>query len=461
MLLNPILMEMQIQQIRREKLAQCRRYKNLPAEISNSIRDSLPKRKRRYWKMKTILTWLAAALTPLAKAASISMPVNGCTIYKPRLLPYFDGCSEFSAVTGRAACMKVKGICPACVTYQGDHLQMWLPDAVIEVTPHFGRSVFAESASGVALNAHLKAATAWATKTSRQVPLASNGDGMDTSHASFWHVRLLPLPFGKLATTFPPLSASKGVGLPVCYSALSELSPGQWNYGLADLPAAGAMAALAIPGCFSALGAAGVAISQTIASNVASGAGLNESLTANPFPSGCALPVPAKLALAKNMNPSSDAWNLSKLCIGSLGSLLPRTGLIGANDPFKAALIASVKFASVASDYFGDSDIGGWRLTDKWQLVYPPSPHGYCFRPGQVSQALELPFGVTENMTSRVQANVTASSKSGAYIFLVWRLRDTCQEPLNVVSAGAAWQADYQINKAKNLALCSAVQVVP
>lgn len=402
------------------------------------------------------------SLAQTAFAASVSMPVNGCTSYAPRLLSFFDGCAEFSAVTGRAGCTKVKGICPACVTYEGDHLQMWLPDFLVEVTQAFGRSMFAEASTGVALNAHLKAATAWATSSSGQAPFLSNGVGLNTSHSSFWHVRVLPVPFGSLANTYPPLSTSKGVGLPTCYSAVSELAYGQWTYGLSDMPVAAAIASIAIPVCYTGIGAAVASLGQTGAAVASSMTGVGDEGTASGFPSGCALPVPAKLGLAKNTSPSSDAWNPAKLCIGTLGGLIPRTGLVPADDPFKAALTAGVKFASLTSDHFGDSSTGGWNITDKWQLVYPPSPHGYCFRPGDFNQAWEVPAGVLEDPSTRIADNATGTGgRAQVYVFAVWRKRTSCEEPLNVVSAGAAWQADYQLNKAKNLALCSAAQVIP
>lgn len=401
-----------------------------------------------------------SSFTESASAATLSLPINGCTIYKSRLLSFFDACAEFSAVTARGGCMKVKGICPACITYPGDHVQMWLPDFLVEVSTHFGKSLFAEGVSGAGLKAHLEAATKWANSTSMQFEKFSDGGAFDTSHSMMWHVRILPVPYGKLATTFPPVSASKGVGVPVCYSSLSELDLGQWTYNLADGPAAIALAPIALPKCYTPLGAIATSIGQTVTSNAVAASGFDDSISTNPFPSSCALPIPTKFALAKTMA-GSDTWNVSKMCIGSLGGLLPRTGNVPADNPYKAALVAGVKFASLTSDHFGDSNTGGWQLTDKWQLVYPPTTHGYCFRPGQVSQALEIPLGVLEDPTTRIADSASLSVKSGTYVFAVWRRRDACMEPLNAVSGGAGWQADYQINKAKNIALCSAAQVIP
>ena len=101
------------------------------------------------------LAVLLATLPAESYGFSVLQPLNGCTFYKPRLVPEFGRCGQFSAVRGRSGCRKVKGICPACVTYPGDDVQMWLPDYFIEVTRHIGRSMFAENFDGVALAAQL------------------------------------------------------------------------------------------------------------------------------------------------------------------------------------------------------------------------------------------------------------------------------------------------------------------
>lgn len=337
---------------------------------------------------------------------------------------------------------------------------MWLPDFFVEVSTHFGKSMFTDGVSGTALRLHLEAAVRWAKSTAAQYEKFSDGAAFDTSHAMMWHVRILPVPYGKIATTFPPLSASKGVGLPVCYSSLSELDLAQWTYNTADGPAAAALSPIALAQCYTPLGALASSAGQTIGSNVLANSGFDDSGPTGSFPSGCALPIPAKVALAKSMA-GSDTWSLSKMCIGSLGSLIPRTGVVPADNPFKAALVAGIKFASLTADHFGDSSTGGWQLTDKWQLIYPPSPHGYCFRPGQMRQALEIPLGIIEDPTTRMKDSATLSARSGTFVFAVWRRRDTCQEPLNTVTAGQGWKFDYQINKGKNIALCGAAQVIP
>lgn len=393
--------------------------------------------------------------------AAVSMPLHACTNYASRLMPFFEPCAEFSVARGRNGCTKVKGICPACVTYQGDDLQMWLPDYFVELTPHVGRSVFAESTAGAGLNLHLKGAKAWWDKTLPSIPLLANGTGSENSHSMSWHARILPVPFGATINTYPPLASSKGVGFPTCYTAVSELIPAQWKYGLADLPFALALSPLIVPMCFATPGivAAGQTVAGLASSATSMGSGGEGGMS--DIPNGCARPIYQREAFAKNMMPSSDVWNPGKLCIGTLGPLLPRVGEIASDEPFKTALTVGVKFASITSDFFGDRATGGWDLTDKWQLIYPPSPHGYCFRPGQLSQILEVPFGVVEDGVTRVSDNLNMSGakanvKANVYVFAVWRKRNTCQEPIE-----PAWTADYKLNRAKNQALCKASSFLP
>lgn len=394
--------------------------------------------------------------------ADFSVPLHACTMYSSRLKSQFDSCADFSVVNGRSNCTKTKGECPYCVKYPGDHFRMWLPDYLVEVTPHVGRSMFAEATAGAALNLHLKAATAWWDKTMPSTPLTSSGASSEVSHSSFWHVRILPVPFGKEVNTFTPLPSSRGTGIPTCYSAVSELIPHQWAHGTVDLSIALAQTALAVPACLHPLGAGLAATQQAAAAELPSVGNIVSSVSGvdiDGFPSGCARPVAELEAKARNFAAGADAWNPAKLCIGTLGPLLSRTGTVAADDPFKAALTAGVKFASLSSDFFGDTTTGGWQLSDKWQLIYPPSLHNYCFRPGQFSQLKELPFGVNEDGAVRVKDNLNMSGakanvKSNTYVFAVWRRRETCEEPM-------IWRASYNINKGKNSAICSASSIFP
>ncbi len=70
------------------------------------------------------------------------------------------------------------------------------------------------------------------------------------------------------------------------------------------------------------------------------------------------------------LSSESDALDYKKLCMGEMGGLLPRTGLINTDDQFRSAVMVAWKFASLSKDAFIEG-VGGIKATDKWQLVYP------------------------------------------------------------------------------------------
>ena len=402
---------------------------------------------------KFVFLTLIAASSDVAIA--LTQPLNGCTFYKPRLKAYFSGCAEFSAVRGRHGCHKVKGVCPSCVTYPGDNLQMWLPDYLIEITRHFGQSKFANASDGKLLAAHLATGVlTWQSGTLVPVSQASKGDQSASSGDSFWHARILTVPYGPQATTFPPLPQSFGTGVPACFSALSEFIPSQWNYNAADAPYALAWAPVGATRCLTIAGggvAAGLAAAKQEVSKVAVAAPMM-SFSVNT----CALPVQAQEAVVKNALPSADTisplGDLSKLCMGSWGPLVPRTGWILSNDPFLSAMAAAYKFQSLSGDMHLNQALK-LRDDDKWQIIYPPRLAGSCFKPG-------LPtVGATHGgdfLQARVQDEMTAKSpgRGHTYVIAVWRRRNTCEEPLETVGG---WTANHHLQFTKNMGLCQAV----
>lgn len=415
-------------------------------------------------KYKAVTIFIAISFFELRGYAvhSLTTPFNGCTFYKPRLAlesfagaTEFGGCASFSAVLGRNGCTKVKGICPACVTYQGDHLQMWLPDYFIEVTKHTGRSVFAESFDSKILAFHLGLATKWWSAATKSIvnPVVSNGSQSDFERESFWQARILTVPYGSIASNYYPLSPAKGNGLPFCFSAISEFMPAQWSYNLSDSPYALALAPIGAPLCLSIAGSAAVgAVSEAKANlgAVAGGAGFVPN-----NPAQCANPVGAKEGLAKNAFPSSDVFtpfktgDLTKLCMGSWGNLIPRTGWIATEDPHMSAMLAAYKFMSLAGDFHLNSDLK-LKNDDKWQIVYPPRLGGKCFTPG--SPLKDFP-PAAEDFISQITDEIDPSSalKNHTYIIAVWRKRESCEEPLQYIRG---WSASYKANYAKNLIIC-------
>lgn len=396
--------------------------------------------------------------------ASVTIPFNGCTFYKPRLAfesfanaTDFGGCANFSAILGRNGCKKTKGPCPACVVYPGDNVQIWLPDYFIEVTKHVGRSVFAESIDGKALAQHLKLASSWWSSHTfgGSNPLLSNGTSSDSARESFWHARILTVPYGSLVSNYPPLGASKGVGLPFCYSAISEYLPDQWNYNLSDGPYAVAWASVGGPLCLTSLGAAASGAIAEAKSKIG-GIGRFPGVPMTSFQ--CATPVGAQEGLAKNTLPSSDTMSpitsgdITKLCMGSWGNLVPRTGWIASEDPHMSAMLAAYKFMSIAGDFNLNSELK-LRNDDKWQIVYPPRIGGRCFIPG--SPLKDFPPAADDPLSRTVdELDPTSSLKNQTYIIAVWRKRESCEEPLQYVQG---WSASYKANYYKNLGICQAM----
>lgn len=403
---------------------------------------------------------------PMPSLASMTMPFNGCTFYRSRLVAEsfgggqdHTGCAQFSAVNGRNGCTKIKGVCPYCVKYRGDDVQMWLPDYYIEITKHFGRSAFAESADGKVLAWQLGLAKKWWTGATGANALLSNGSESPSGRDSFWHARILTVPYGSMASNYPPLTAAKGRGLPGCYSALSEFMPGQWNYNLADAPYAAAWAPVGIPLCLSIVGGA---IMGGLQEAKAAVAGLAGGATSGGFDTlQCANPIGAKEASLKNAMPSSDALAplsgdvAGKLCMGSWGNLLPRTGWITSEDPHMSAMLAAYKFMSAAGDFHLNGELK-LRSDDKWQIVYPPRLGGKCFTPG--SPLKDLPPAADDPL-SRAKDELTpfGSLKHHTYVIAVWRKRRSCEEPLQYVGG---WSADYKLNFVKNLGICRAAEAL-
>jgi hypothetical protein len=412
----------------------------------------------RQWRHGSLLSsvWISFGVAEMSKAADFwtTEPLHGCTFFSSALLSDYNTCAEFSAVTGRNGCRKTKGP----VAYPGDDIEMWLPDYYIEVTKHIGRSMFAESADGKALAGQLVLASRWWASSSGPISsFSSNGSMSSSGGDNFWHVRLLTVPYGSLVNNYPPLSASIGTGLPLCYGGISEFYPGQWNYNLADGPYAAAWSPVGIPACHTLAGATSFSLGADAANRLKQVTSSLGSIPSFPIDVTCAAPVGAKEALFKNAIPTSDALsplsNPLRLCIGSWGNLLPRTGWILTEDLKLSALIAAYKFQSLVADLHLNPSIKP-RSDDKWQIVYPiQSPSG-CFRPGSL---LQIPRSDDVATRSKDETETTGIRKHHTYVIAVWRRRQSCEEPLQAIGG---WTASYNITFAKNKATCQAMGVL-
>lgn len=411
--------------------------------------------------------FVAQFTTPVIHAT----PFHGCTFYINRLVNESfasakpkKGCAEFSAKLGRNGCKKKKCFGIGCITYKGDHVQMWLPDYFIEVTKHFGKSVFAESIDTELLSLQLKLAKEWwlfdanhkAAFITRSAQ-ALNGSGLESSRGSFWHARILTVPYGSLASNYPPLAVAKGYGIPTCFSAISEFFPAQWNYNESDGIYALALAPLGIPICLSKIGATVSGAVDTVKSEINNilNTTANEVIPSNPLQ--CANPVFGKEGFLKNSLPSSDvvlpvaSGDLTKLCMGSWGNLVPRTGWIETEDPYMSAMIAAYKFMSLSGDMHLNPDLK-LKDDDKWQIVYPPMMTSRCFKAGSPFDAIQP---IAENSQSRWNDELKANStlKNQTYIIAVWRKRESCEEPLQYING---WNATHKVNYLKNKGVCDA-----
>ena len=408
--------------------------------------------------------WLSQTFLAIAQP---NVPFNACSFYTTRLVvPSFGagapwaGCAQFSAVRGRQACTKIKGVCPACVKYQGDHVQMWLPDYFIELTKHIGQSSFALSPDGTLLAKHLKIGLAWWNTSNLPLgsfsPLLSNGSQTTSGKDSFWHARILTVPYGGQFNSYSPVAAGLGSGMPGCFLGLSEFLPAQWNTNLSDGPFAHAWSPIGAPLCLSIVGGGilgGLAEAKAAVGTLGASSGGGNFETQS-----CASPVGVKEGFAKNSMGTSDALSplgdITKLCMGTWGNLLPRTGWITSEDPHMSAMLAAYKFMSLVGDFHLNA-AAKLRFDDKWQIVYPPrDPASTCFTPG--SPLKDLPLPSADNVFERglEEMKIAGNLKNHTYVIAVWRKRDSCEEPLSLIGG---WNVSYKAQLAKNTFACKGV----
>ena len=395
----------------------------------------------------------------------LTAPFNACTFKAPPFVLQsfaggapFAGCAEWSVIRGRNGCHKMKGVCPLCVTYPGDHLQMWLPEFFIELTTAPGKSVFTMSADGLLLKQHLELANKyWKASTLAIHPLHTRSFSDSVTQSNFWHARILVMPYGNLMGNFSPLPGISATEVPSCYAGLSEFMPDQWNYNLADAPYAMAWSPVGTALCNTPHGATllgGIEAAKSLAGSV----GVGKTFQDSPG-EVCARPVGLIEASLKNLRPTGDTLApitlgpqeiSSKLCMGAWGNLLPRTGWSVTADPLLSAMQAAYRFTSATSDFYLNDN---WKLRadDKWQIVFPQNAPGTCFKPGV--QFPILSPAPLENVAQRTAHELALlSERKGTYVIAVWRKRDTCQEPLQTFGA---WSASHKLNLVKNAAICT------
>lgn len=385
-------------------------------------------------------------------------PINVCKFFSSPFMgdswESSSSCSEFfsagSITPGGCQYSEIPPI-------RGTKTVFWFPYAFVEVTQQIGESLFADSADAAIPKAHLQLAKHWYQAAivseaptilkpfaSSLAPLStfsmvSNGTTNASTHfrrnLNTWYVRMLPIPYATLAAgngglgDFKPYGSVRGnlSVAPGCFDGISEFSPGEWVWGNDDALLATAYAPFAFPACMIGAGVPAAVVSQaaSVAKNVVISQVGNfdiPQVTPSSLGAECDRPKAPHEGLIRNFQPGSDALNPLKLCMGSLGPLLPRSGKISGVGRYRTAEIAAIKFMSMLGDSLGNYQFH-LKDDDKFQLVYPDNTMTSCFNPGRLTEI------------TRLVAQEEKKSGQDVYVFAVWRRHENCLNPIAYNSA--------------------------
>lgn len=392
--------------------------------------------------------------------ANIFGPVDACTFHKNPWKRSWEQCAEFKVQRGGNGCRKKRW----WGTYRGDNLSMYLPDYFIEVTPHFGKSKFTNSMYGWFLELNLRwGISYWNASSFGLGGNSFRNGGSVPGKSQMYHSRIITIANGSINLVYPWFKSRSG-GIPACFSAISEHFPAQWRDNEVDGLYALATNTVAVPLCESPAGAIGdIVLSglNTVISDIGMSGG---PAPARPGGSDAQCSYPSPVALIKTglANPLSDAYkpltNPLELCLGTLGTKFPRTGIQNIDDPYSAALTAALKFASLAGDTYMRSD---YRVEadDKIQMVYPRPAAGApsCFRPGRDFRFDSSGFNIGQ-LTGLINRGSSAladrgredANNSDSYIFAVWKKRHSCEEPYG----REFFKQSYKVNTRIHQTIC-------
>lgn len=388
------------------------------------------------------------------------MPFDGCTFYTSRLAPFAwpepgeegSGCANYKIEEG--ACTKTKMVAGAPVSYPGDRVSGRSPEYLIEVTPHFGRSVFAESSDGGALQRQLdRAAEFWKSEKGMSgfsdmlfggTNRASVRDGEESV---LLHARVVRTPFGVTSWAWPQIGvvAAGAPAVPTCFLGLSEHSPAVWS----DVPGH-AEESLAL--LFNGMNVC----------NVPGLAQLNNRIDPpglRPF-EPCSRGVRRSAVRIGNALPDSevvDAFvNPMLSCAGRHGPLFPRSGWVTTgNDELSNAEKVGYKFASLARDHFTSGP--GVEAGDRWQIVWPPAGNleqARCFVPGAERPLAEISRSVSLPMVPMTDG---PGRENGSVVIAVWRKWSKCVEP----GVGSSWRGILASTREARVEACKADGALP
>lgn len=400
--------------------------------------------------------------------ATKAAPYHACTFLKERLIASSwpgglkTGCADFNVTYG--ACVKYHCSPLGCIAYDGTVVSGYLPDYIIEVTPFFGRSAFAEDIDGIVMAKQLKAAVATWKINFPSIPsplgqsLQNGYDETREDNAQVYHHSL----YGRMIATpnedpiwrISNLDAPVGkaiVGSITGFAGIAEFDPQTWNDGLLDPDKKIAVPLLPATNfaCHGDMSAAMGAL-QT-AKQVIGNFPIPSFSPTNTGPV-IALPVTSATAAYGNLRPDSDALSFmrdpTRMCMGKLGPLLPRSGHSLTSERYSAAQIAAWRIASLTYDHFSapfGSHAGGVSPDDKWQILWPPvvPTSSYCFAPGGINTP-----PLTINPAFEALTHVPVRAGLDTLVIGVWKRRSSCVEPWETATAIAEINASHPVKVA-------------
>lgn len=434
--------------------------------------------------MKKYLLLLLLLASNAIQSQSLGGFLNACDFYKEPFYKHFEKCAE--AKHQYYACRKVRWP----LTYPGDYFSMYVPSFFIEVTPHFGKSKFASDSvlSGSLLKAHLEGAKDFWESTNRfafpmSEKLQGGTDIGDDMYA--YYARIIEIPFGSFGggpgvLSFPSWisgnddlikSRSAGIGVPICFEAISENFEAQWRKNQIDGPISQATHRLRWELCGSLTGLAAAEVqkyaadvAKTYAKSVVSNAGNIEIGSVGQ----CSIPHTGEMLKVKMAGASKDTFsylfNPLNYCFGGLGPKLPRTRYVYGPDPHTAALITALKFASLAGDVIDPTlrvSGNGYKI----QQLYP-KPLASSSMPGLPGEApCHRPWMLKELRPDRLlqkfrlstsdidqRRKETPGEDTGTYVFAVWQYKKKCIDP------NLGWMALFKAQLAANSSICKATK---
>ena len=371
-------------------------------------------------KRLSLLALLAAALYASDAPA---VPFHGCSFYNSTLHSATSDCSDASVDFG--GCWIVHCLTVICISYPGAQWTNWNPEWFIEVTNRAKKSAFVGLDTPLMSTQMMFTGWYWGEDS---VAAGTSERPRSGSESSMYFGRVLPVGYGPIGFTWatPGIFDVGTPGPPICFQGVSEMLPDLWRDTASspDRILAGLWAPLTAPVC-----TLGAAVSGAI-----SLAGVSIPTPQPPTFDPCAypfMPVDVTTLLALT---SPTALNPLAQCMGVLGGLYPRTGVVD-GDVYTASQRVAWRTASLTQDIFRSTNVAV-QPEDKWQMVWPNAASHRCFSPGSIVRPTTFdPTSLLARWPGYDTAG-TSGMASTEFIYAVWRKRQVCMEPW---LAPAAW----------------------